>query len=339
MARPVTNTIAYFSHDTDMSEDDKIEKLEFKYGLIGYAIYNKILEKVYRNSGNFILKTDEDFKLYSKKWKLRSEKLKEMIALMRELNLFPAEGFVSNGVKKRMKKIKDERDRKRNYYKKKEVAMRILDVQNTAKTPLKDVNQTDYSEQSKLNQNKLNQIKLNQIKSKEIKLNQTKLNQIKSKEIKSKEIKEKDNINKNINIINPPSGKPERDFIDQILNLFLVEFKAARNEDYVLVSREKERSAISKLLVHYKTQNPDKNTEETLSDFENIFKQSFTVNDKFLQENISPSMILTKLNFIKTKLKGESYGMQNNSSGGATTRGILEAVAKAFDINWQPGSY
>ena len=332
MARPVTNTIAYFSHDTDMSEDDKIEKLEYKYGLAGYAIYNKILEKVYRNPGNFTIKTDEDFKLYSKKWELRSEKLKEMIALMRELNLFPAEGFVSNGVKKRMKKIKDERDRKRNYYKKKEVAKRILDVQNTAKTQLKDVNQTDYSEQSKLKEIKSNQTKSNQTKS-----NQTKSNQIKSKETKSNEIKEKENnINiNNINNINPTSGKPERDFIDELLNLFLVEFKIARNEDYVLVSREKERSAISKLLVHYKNQNPDKNTEETLNDFENIFRQSFTVNDKFLQENISPSMILTKLNFIKTKLKGENY-VRNNKTTGTTTSEMLGAVAKALNLIKQP---
>ena len=325
MARPVTNTIAYFSHDTDMSEDDKIEKLEFKYGLIGYAIYNKILERVYRNFGNFQIQTDEDYKLYSKKWDIDSEKLKEIISYMREINLFPSKNFISAGVKKRMKKITDERDRMRNYYKKKGVTKGVSDVE----IPLNDVETTYLHKQIKVNKSKVNKSKLKEIKEKEIKLKENKLNEKKEKEIK---------VN-NTSLINPPSGKPERDFIDNLLNLFLVEFKAARNEDYVLVSREKERSAISKLLVHYKTQNPDKNTEETLSDFENIFKQSFTVNDKFLQENISPSMILTKLNFIKTKLKGESYGRQNNSSGGATARGIAEAIAKAFDINIQQGRY
>ena len=303
MARPVTNTIAYFSHDTDMSEDDKIEKLEFKYGLIGYAIYNKILERVYRNFGNFQIQTDEDYKLYSKKWDIDSEKLKEIISYMREINLFPSKNFISAGVKKRMKKITDERDRMRNYYKKNGVTKRVSDVE----IPLNDV-ETTY---------------LN----KPIKVNKSKVNKIKEKEIK---------VN-NTSLINPPSGKPERDFIDELLNLFLVEFKTARNEDYVLVSREKERSAISKLLVHYKNQNPDKNTEETLNDFENIFRQSFTVNDKFLQENISPSMILTKLNFIKTKLKGESY-VRNNKTTGATASEIVGAIAKAFDINIQPGS-
>ena len=303
MARPVTNTIAYFSHDTDMSEDDKIEKLEYKYGLEGYAIYNKILERVYKSFGNFQIQTDEDYKLYSKKWGIDSEKLKEIIDFMREINLFPSKNFISAGVKKRMKKITDERDRMRNYYKKKGVTKGVSDVE----IPLNDV-ETTY---------------LN----KPIKVNKSKVNKIKEKEIK---------VN-NTSLINPPSGKPERDFIDELLNLFLVEFKTARNEDYVLVSREKERSAISKLLVHYKNQNPDKNTEETLNDFENIFRQSFTVNDKFLQENISPSMILTKLNFIKTKLKGESY-VRNNKTTGATASEIVGAIAKAFDINIQPGS-
>ncbi|MHB1687057.1 MAG: DUF4373 domain-containing protein [Ignavibacteriaceae bacterium] len=136
MSRPLTNTISYFSHDTDMSEDDKLEKVEFKFGLMGYAVYNKILERVYKNSGNFSIQTTEDFKMYAQKWRVEPEKLKEIIDYMREIFLFPSENFVPSGVKKRMKKIRDERDRKRNYYKKKEVTRKVLDVQNTAKRRL-----------------------------------------------------------------------------------------------------------------------------------------------------------------------------------------------------------
>ncbi|MHB9014043.1 MAG: DUF4373 domain-containing protein, partial [Ignavibacteriaceae bacterium] len=150
MSRPITNTISYFSHDTDMSEDDKLEKVEFKYGLIGYAIYNKILERVYKTYGSFNIQSAEDFKMYGQKWRVEAEMLKEIIGYMREIFLFPSDNFVSNGVKKRMKKIKAERDRKRNYYKKKEVTRKVLDVQNTAKTPLKDVDKTDCSKQTKV---------------------------------------------------------------------------------------------------------------------------------------------------------------------------------------------
>lgn len=304
MSRPIANTISYFSHDTDMSEDDKLEKVEFKYGLIGYAIYNKILERVYKTYGNFNIQSSEDFKMYGQKWRVEAEMLKEIVNYMREIFLFPSDNFVSNGVKKRMKKIKAERDRKRNYYKKKEVTKKVLDVQNTAKTPLKDVYKTDCSKQTKVNKSKLNKIKLKKIKEKNI------------------------NINNN-------SGKPEDDFIDQLFGLFLVEFKQARKEDYVVVSREKEKSSIVKLLGHYKNQNPEKDSRQTVVDFQTLFKQSLTVDDRFLQENISPSMILNKLNFIKTKLKGNNAG--NNKTNGATTSQITGAVAKAFDLIKDPG--
>ncbi len=316
MARPIKQGIDYFPLDVDF--DNKIEMYLIEKEAVGLAVLITTWQLIYKNEGYYIKNGRNLFLLIKKRISVDVNIIEDCINSCLENGIFDKELHEKFGI-----------------LTSKAIQIRFFDVINKKKKVLYDTNflLIEVSDDKNLINVGINSI--NSEKTDGNVLNKIKENKIKEKEIKEKEIK----VNKIKENKIPSSGKPERDFVDNLLNLFLVEFKAARNEDYVLVSREKERSAISKLLVHYKTQNPDKSTEETLSDFENIFRQSFTVNDKFLQENISPSMILTKLNFIKTKLKGENYGMQNNSSGGATTRGILEAVAKAFDINWQPGSY
>ena len=62
MARDVKIGIDYFSHDTDMFHDPKIRILKAKYGLIGYAVYIRLLEEIYHNNGYYI-ELDEDYML------------------------------------------------------------------------------------------------------------------------------------------------------------------------------------------------------------------------------------------------------------------------------------
>lgn len=49
MARPIKEGLDYFSIDTDISNDPKVEFLEAKHGLYGYAIMLKLLERIYRS--------------------------------------------------------------------------------------------------------------------------------------------------------------------------------------------------------------------------------------------------------------------------------------------------
>ena len=65
MSAPNKHGLDYFPHDVDMSHDQKIEYLEAECGLIGYAIYNKLLEKIYR-IGYFTRWLQKDNKLFSK---------------------------------------------------------------------------------------------------------------------------------------------------------------------------------------------------------------------------------------------------------------------------------
>jgi hypothetical protein len=59
MARPEKQGLDYFSHDINSNSDPKIEYIETVYGLTGYAIYFKLLEKIYSN-GYWLKWTDRD---------------------------------------------------------------------------------------------------------------------------------------------------------------------------------------------------------------------------------------------------------------------------------------
>jgi len=62
MARKGKVGIDYFSHDVDMLHDRKVKILKAKHGLLGYAVYLRLLEELYRDKG-YYLQVDEDFNI------------------------------------------------------------------------------------------------------------------------------------------------------------------------------------------------------------------------------------------------------------------------------------
>ena len=60
MARSYKKGIDYFSHDVDMMQDKKVKLLKAKHGLIGYAVYIRLLEEIYSDKGYYII-IDESF--------------------------------------------------------------------------------------------------------------------------------------------------------------------------------------------------------------------------------------------------------------------------------------
>ena len=62
MARKGKVGIDYFSHDVDMLSDRKIKLLKAKHGLIGYAVYLRLLEELYQDKG-YYLEINEDFNI------------------------------------------------------------------------------------------------------------------------------------------------------------------------------------------------------------------------------------------------------------------------------------
>src|SRR5690554_5529978 len=62
MARMNKVGIDYFSHDVDMLQDRKIMLIKAKHGLLGYAVYLRLLEELYRDEGYF-LSIDGEFNI------------------------------------------------------------------------------------------------------------------------------------------------------------------------------------------------------------------------------------------------------------------------------------
>jgi len=118
LARPNKDGITYFNHDVSMSEDKKILKLEAKHGLTGYAIYNKLLEQIYKDGG-FNLKDEDDLLVYSDKWRLNPGLLSQIIDYCIKVGLFDDDTLTSNAIRKKLGKIEEERKRKRELYSKK----------------------------------------------------------------------------------------------------------------------------------------------------------------------------------------------------------------------------
>lgn len=62
MANQVKAGLDYFSHDVDILQDKKIKLIKAKHGLIGYAIYLRLLEELYRDKG-YYLQIDDNFNI------------------------------------------------------------------------------------------------------------------------------------------------------------------------------------------------------------------------------------------------------------------------------------
>jgi hypothetical protein len=62
MARKRKVGIEYFSHDVDLMQDTKIKILKAKHGLLGYAVFLRLLEELYRENGYYLHLT-EDFNI------------------------------------------------------------------------------------------------------------------------------------------------------------------------------------------------------------------------------------------------------------------------------------
>ena len=68
MARPPKGGMDYFPHDTDASNDEKIEALRVLHGNDGYAFYFILLERIYRtNEAELNVSDAETIQILSRK--------------------------------------------------------------------------------------------------------------------------------------------------------------------------------------------------------------------------------------------------------------------------------
>jgi uncharacterized protein YdaU (DUF1376 family) len=137
---------------------------------------------------------------------------------------------------------------------------------------------------------------------------------------------ENEDINEDLIVVN---NKPhlkkinKHDYIDDIDDIIDVYIKA--DPDYKVINKQKDRACASKILNLYKKKYPISTSEETLSGLYAYFRSCVAIDDKWLHDNMSLSIIISQFNKINKILKNEKP-----KSGGVTDRELAEIVAKHF---------
>jgi hypothetical protein len=119
MARPRKIGLDYFPHDVDAANDEKIVGLRALHGNMGYSFYFMVLERIYRQGGELPLKDNDALKILAKVVDVEMERLEVMLEACFKLDLFDRSAFkqrhvlTSEGIRKRMETVNNERERAR----------------------------------------------------------------------------------------------------------------------------------------------------------------------------------------------------------------------------------
>lgn len=89
--RPLKSGIDYFRHDTDMSGDEAVEALETLHGNDGYAVFCKLLERIYRDGSCFCLSDDVKRLSVARRCNVSEEKFASIIKDAVRFGLFEEE--------------------------------------------------------------------------------------------------------------------------------------------------------------------------------------------------------------------------------------------------------
>jgi len=174
MARPQKNNADYFPHDNGMWSDRKIVALRNRFGLTGYAVWNLLLETLCESESFEIAFDDSEVELLANFWGLETAKLKEVITFMERLKLIKIDNGLlwSDKLKERLKPVLDERERKRNWSRKRwqkdgngeeaDGENEVLDVANPSHS--EEQSASSILKESKGNKSKEKESKLNESK-------------------------------------------------------------------------------------------------------------------------------------------------------------------------------
>lgn len=142
MARPLKTSVDYFKHDTDMSQDEKVQTIERLHGLNGYAVYLKMLERIYRNGGELNLENMKTAATMAEKCHVPSDLFMVILDDAADIGLFDKTIWINhriltgNSIKKRLAPVQEERQRVRELMTAKRGQNKVV----TSKLPVSDEN-------------------------------------------------------------------------------------------------------------------------------------------------------------------------------------------------------
>ena len=111
------------------------------------------------------------------------------------------------------------------------------------------------------------------------------------------------------------------DFIQQILDTFCEAYVRSNLQNYEVVSPGKERKAIGQILALHKKKHPNLSSEETLDGLKKYFELCCGISDRWLRQNMSPSIIVSKFNEINKILRNDT---------GISAKEYLDAAAERY---------
>jgi hypothetical protein len=168
MGRPLKDGLTYFQHDVGMSGDEKIEALEAVHGNDGYAVYNKLLERIFKSFGKLDLSDDVQRLSIARKCNVSSEKFEQIIADAVRFRLFDEESWTtekrltSDRIRQQLEVVEEERERWRKKAGGENPAQVYL---STEKTPVIHGENPSYldgkvhkAEQSRVEQSRVEQL-------------------------------------------------------------------------------------------------------------------------------------------------------------------------------------
>lgn len=97
------------------------------------------------------------------------------------------------------------------------------------------------------------------------------------------------------------SGKTN--LVDELISIFSDLYQKQREMPYL--KSEKDKKAVGMMLSRYRKSNPEADTDKCKSDMTVFFNQCLNISNKWLYENMTLSIINSKINEIRTILRGQ----------------------------------
>lgn len=89
---------SYYKAETDRFQDIKIKRLKKRYHCVGYAVYQYVLNEIYRVRGYFLRFTEDHLFDVSEYWDIDEEDVTAIIGYCAEIGLFNAQLWQEKGV-------------------------------------------------------------------------------------------------------------------------------------------------------------------------------------------------------------------------------------------------
>lgn len=122
-----------------------------------------------------------------------------------------------------------------------------------------------------------------------------------------------------------------KDYIDQVIDAFCEEYNAFNKSKYVIISPGKERAAAGKLISIYKKELPGLDSGQMIEVLKKDFHAMVRVNDSWLQDGMSLSIIVNQFMRIK-KIITNGNTKSSSSKDGSSVNDVLIRVANSLGV-------